>query len=177
MAFVNHVAIPAVDIDDSTDFYLEWFRGRQIPSPKFGVPVSWVLIDTIEIHVVEHPHERISNGYHFAICIEDADHFEELFRKADRADRFERHEFGHHIVERLDHVVQMYIRDPAGNIVECMFPDMDSLPADIRSDVRLWHQYNAFDTWNNTPPAQDASFADPVSASRARVLRTSSIPG
>ncbi|OBC04741.1 hypothetical protein A5784_12315 [Mycobacterium sp. 852013-50091_SCH5140682] len=170
MVFINHIAIPAIDIEVSTQFYVEWFRGTRIPSPRFGVPVSWVLIDQMEIHIVEHSAERISSGYHFAIAVPDAGRFEEIYLDASRLGLFEHEEFGHHIVERLDGVVQMYIHDPVGNIVECMFHDSDSLSPSIRSEVRRWHEYNEFDTWN-TPMSTGQDTSDPVRSSRARVLR------
>jgi len=54
-------------------------------------------------------------------------------------DAFDRQAFGNHLVELPGDVIQLYVRDPAGNLVELDHHGKDRLPDDLRSQVRgLW---------------------------------------
>jgi catechol 2,3-dioxygenase-like lactoylglutathione lyase family enzyme len=61
------------------------------------------------------------------------------YRAAERHDAFDREAFGHHLVELPGDLVQLYLRDPAGNLVEIDQQGVDRLPDDLRSQVKpLW---------------------------------------
>jgi hypothetical protein len=52
---------------------------------------------------------------------------------------FEREAFGNHLVELPGDVVQLYVRDPAGNLVEMNQAGVDRLPDDIRRALKgIW---------------------------------------
>lgn len=47
--------------------------------------------------------------------------------------------FGNHLVELPGDVVQLYLRDPAGNLVEIDHHGVDRLPDDLRAQLKgLW---------------------------------------
>ena len=58
---------------------------------------------------------------------------------AERRGAFDGRSFNNHLVELPGDVVQLYLRDPAGNLVEIDHYGIDRLPEDIRARVKpLW---------------------------------------
>ena len=67
------------------------------------------------------------------------DDIEPVYRAAERRGAFEDRAFGNRLVELPGDVVQLYVRDPAGNLVEIDQPGADRLPEDLRSQLKgLW---------------------------------------
>jgi catechol 2,3-dioxygenase-like lactoylglutathione lyase family enzyme len=146
--YVNHLAVPVDDIDRATAFYEDWFEARVVPSPKFTIPVSWVLLGKVQLHLVLRPDEA-TKAYHFGVAIESRERFEALYWRAAREDTFEREAFQHHLYEAPGGVVQLYLKDPAGNIVECDYGDVNDLDREIAATVRRWSDLNEQSAWNN----------------------------
>ncbi len=67
--------------------------------------------------------------HHFGI---DVDGFEAAYGKAKELDVEDEHYFPADVYELPDGAVQMYVRDPAGNLVEINLPDVTTLD---RSDL------------------------------------------
>ena len=57
----------------------------------------------------------------------NVDDFHETYRRVKELDILERDTFFQALHELPDGSVQMYIRDPAGNLVECCWPDVTTL--------------------------------------------------
>jgi catechol 2,3-dioxygenase-like lactoylglutathione lyase family enzyme len=132
---INHVSVNARDLRESTDFYVELLGARRIPSPNFGVPVQWLALDHSQVHLFERDLAP-SGHHHFAVTVDD---LEPVYRAAERRDAFDRVAFGNHLVELPGDVVQLYVRDPAGNLVEIDQLGVDRLPPDIRMQVKgIW---------------------------------------
>ena len=55
MPYINHVAVPVDDVDRAVDFYQDWFSAKVVPSPRFPVPVAWLLLGKVQVHLVQHP--------------------------------------------------------------------------------------------------------------------------
>lgn len=73
---------------------------------------------------------------HLGITVED---LEPVYRAAERRGAFDREAFGHHLVELPGDVVQLSVRDPAGNLVEIDHHGVDRLPQNLRAQLRgLW---------------------------------------
>jgi hypothetical protein len=70
------------------------------------------------------------------------DDLEPVYRAAERRDAFDREAFGNHLVELPGDVVQLYVRDPAGNLVEIDQDGVDRLPDDLRSQVKALWDFN-----------------------------------
>jgi catechol 2,3-dioxygenase-like lactoylglutathione lyase family enzyme len=132
---INHVSINARELQESIDFYVELLGAELIATPNFGVPVQWLALDGTQLHLFERDLQPTSH-HHVAITVDD---LEPVYRAAERRDAFDREAFGNHLVELPGDVVQLYVRDPAGNLVEIDSPGVDRLPDDLRARLKqLW---------------------------------------
>jgi catechol 2,3-dioxygenase-like lactoylglutathione lyase family enzyme len=132
---INHVSVNAKDLEASVDFYVDLFAAERIPTPNFGLPVQWLALGRTQLHLFERDLTPTSH-HHFGITVDD---LEPVYRAAERRGAFEREAFSHHLVELPGRVVQLYVRDPAGNLVEIDQADPDRLPEDLRAELRgLW---------------------------------------
>jgi catechol 2,3-dioxygenase-like lactoylglutathione lyase family enzyme len=132
---INHVSVNARDLNESIAFYAELFGAEPIPSPNFGVPVQWLAVGRTQLHLFERDLQPTSH-HHFAITVDD---LEPVYRAADRRQAFDRRAFGNHLVELPGDVVQLYLRDPAGNLVEVDQSGVARLPDDLRAQLKgLW---------------------------------------
>jgi catechol 2,3-dioxygenase-like lactoylglutathione lyase family enzyme len=132
---INHVSVNARDLKESVDFYVELLGAEPIATPDFGLPVQWLALGRTQLHLFEHDVQPPSH-HHLGITVED---LEPVFRVAERRDAFDREAFGNHLVLLPGDVVQLYVRDPAGNLVEMDHYGADRLPDDIRAQVKpLW---------------------------------------
>lgn len=171
MQYVNHMAIPVDDVDRATAFYEDWFGARVVPSPKFPVPVAWLLLGKVQVHLVQHPGQP-SRAYHFGVAIGSREQFEALYWRADREGNLDRETFQNHIYEMPGGAVQMYVRDVSGNIVECDYPDVNDLAPEIVAASKRLSDYNEQSAWNNSSslfmPEQAGLAAESIDPSRAR---------
>jgi catechol 2,3-dioxygenase-like lactoylglutathione lyase family enzyme len=132
---INHVSVNARDLDESVDFYVELLGAELIPTPNFGLPVQWLALGRTQLHLFRRDVEPTSH-HHFGITVED---LEPVYRAAERRGVFDHDSFSNHLVELPGDVVQLYLRDPAGNLIEIDHEGVDRLPQDIRSQLRpLW---------------------------------------
>ncbi|WCB94953.1 hypothetical protein DSM104299_03693 [Baekduia alba] len=145
---VNHLAVPVDDVDEATAFYVDLFAAQVVPSPAFPVPVAWVVLGNVQLHLVQRP-AQATKAYHFAVSIERREHFEALYHRAGREDLFERDAVDHHLYEAPGGVVQLYLRDPSGNVVECDYADVHDLDAAVVADIRRWADLNEQSSWND----------------------------
>ena len=147
MPYVNHVAVPVDDVDRAVAFYEDWFGARVVPSPRFPVPVAWLLLGKVQLHLVQHP-GKASAAYHFSVGFEDRDQYEALYWRAEREGKLDRTTFQHHIYEMPDGAAQMYIRDAADNVVECDYPAFSDLGSEIFALRRRWADVTEQSEWN-----------------------------
>jgi catechol 2,3-dioxygenase-like lactoylglutathione lyase family enzyme len=134
-ATLNHVSVNARDLDESIAFYVDVLGAEPLPSPNFGIPVRWLALGRTQLHLFQRDLEP-SPQHHFAVGV---DEIEPIYRAGQRRDAFEHETFGHHLIELPGDMVQLYLRDPVGNLLEVDCPGVDRLPADIRAQLRpLW---------------------------------------
>jgi catechol 2,3-dioxygenase-like lactoylglutathione lyase family enzyme len=132
---INHVSINARDLQESVDFYVDLLGADLIPTPNFGLPVQWLALGRTQLHLFEKDIKPTSH-HHLGITVDD---LEPVYRAAERRDAFDREAFGNHLVELPGDVIQLYVRDPAGNLVEIDHDGPDRLPDDIRAQIKpLW---------------------------------------
>jgi catechol 2,3-dioxygenase-like lactoylglutathione lyase family enzyme len=132
---INHVSVNALDLQESVDFYVDLLGAERLPAPNFGVPVAWLALDRTQLHLFEAPLKPTSH-HHFGVTVDD---LEPVYRAAERRGAFDRESFGNHLIELPGDVVQLYVRDPAGNLVEFDHHGVDRLPEDIRAQLKgLW---------------------------------------
>lgn len=134
-AQINHVSVNARDLQESVDFYVDLLSAELIPTPNFGLPVQWLALGETQLHLFERDLTPASH-HHLGITVPD---LAPVYRAAERRGAFEHTTFGHHLVELPGDVVQMYVRDPAGNLVEIDHRGVDRLPPELRDRLRgLW---------------------------------------
>jgi catechol 2,3-dioxygenase-like lactoylglutathione lyase family enzyme len=132
---INHVSINARDLRESVDFYVDLLGAEPLPTPNFGLPVQWLGLGRTQLHLFEKDLQPTSH-HHLGITVDD---LEPVYRAAERRGAFDDGAFGNHLVELPGDVVQLYVRDPAGNLVEIDQAGADRLPEDLRARMKgLW---------------------------------------
>jgi len=129
---LNHVSIHAHDMEESLRFYMEVFGMERLPSPDFSQHVEWLRLGEQQLHLFlrETPAPEL---HHIAL---DVDDFEGAYLKAKELGLLDEEAFGAAVRELPDGAVQMYIRDPAGNLVEVDWPDVTTLDRSVIRKIR-----------------------------------------
>ena len=134
----NHVSVSASDLEASVRFYEEVFGLERIPTPNFGSPTCWLRVGDLQLHLFQQTGEPPAR-HHFALTVKD---FETVYRKAEQMGVFDETIAVGHIRELPDGSVQMYLRDPDGNLVEVDFPDASRLNRSVIKELpRLESQF------------------------------------
>jgi catechol 2,3-dioxygenase-like lactoylglutathione lyase family enzyme len=132
---INHVSVNARDLRESVNFYVELLGAEPIPTPNFGIPVQWLALGRTQLHLFERNLQPTSH-HHLGITVDD---LEPVYRAAERRGAFDGEAFRNHLVELPGDVVQLYLRDPGGNLVEIDHHGVARLPEDMRERLRgLW---------------------------------------
>jgi catechol 2,3-dioxygenase-like lactoylglutathione lyase family enzyme len=127
----THVSIHAYDLEESMRFYVDVLGMRRVPSPDFAQEVEWLQLGDQQLHLF------LSEGpapHHHHIGLE-VDDFEAAYRLASEGALFDGDAFGAEVRELVDGVVQMYLRDPAGNLVEVNWPDVSTLDRSVVTNI------------------------------------------
>lgn len=128
----NHVSIHAVDMEESLRFYTEVFGMEHVPSPDFGHRVEWLALGDQQLHLFlrETPAPEF---HHLSLEVDD---FEAAYVTARDRGRLDDQTFAPTVRELNDGSVQMYLRDPAGNLIEVDWPDVNTLDRSVVTDIR-----------------------------------------
>lgn len=123
---LNHVSVVARDLAVSTRFYVDELGLEPLPTPDFGFPVAWLRAGTCQVHLFERPGEPPSHA-HFGLEIAE---FMPVYRRMRELGALDHATFGNAMYELPDGGIQMYVRDPAGNLVELDHRDASTIPRD-----------------------------------------------
>jgi lactoylglutathione lyase len=117
---INHVSIAARDLEESARFYEEVFGMERIPTPTFPMPVLWLRVGDMQLHLFldDGP---VPERHHLGLTIDDFDAAYEAVKSRPSST------FGWQLVELPSKQVQLYFSDPAGNLIELNWPDVDTL--------------------------------------------------
>jgi catechol 2,3-dioxygenase-like lactoylglutathione lyase family enzyme len=128
----NHVSIHAVDMDESLRFYVEVLGMEHVPSPDFAPRVEWLRLGDQQLHLFlrETPAPEF---HHIGF---DVDDFESAYLMARQRGLLDDEAFAPTVRELNDGSVQMYLRDPAGNLIEIDWPDVTALDRSVVTDIR-----------------------------------------
>ena len=127
----NHVSVHARNLEDSVRFYVDVFGMERLPTYSFAFPVQYLRLGDLQLHVFERNTEAPCY-HHIGI---DVDDFEEAYRRARELGILERESFFDDIHELPDGSVQMYLRDPAGNLIEIDWPDVTTLDRSLLPEL------------------------------------------
>jgi len=131
---LNHVSIPAVDMDASASFYREVFGAEELPAPNFGVSpsVRWLRIGEMQLHLFPVNAQPARTEQHLAFEVDD---FEQAYLKLKELGILTSTVGRPTVVWILPGgQLQMYFRDPADNLVEINGPDVDLLDRSVFGD-------------------------------------------
>ena len=130
----NHVSVHANDLEESVRFYTEVLGMEKIPTYAFGFPVQYLRLGDLQLHLFRAT--RVG-------AAEAASHRDQRRRlrggvrpRAQELGILERHSFFEDMYELPDGSVQMYLRDPAGNLIEIDWPDVTTLDRSLFPDLK-----------------------------------------
>lgn len=128
----NHVSIPARDLDESSRFYEQVFGLERLPTFDFRFPVRYLRIGEQQLHLMQLPEESPLPNQHFAF---DVDDFEAVFVRLRELGAHDTRAHGSAMWELPDGAVQLYARDPAGNLLEVNWPDVTTLDRSVVGEI------------------------------------------
>ena len=123
---LNHVSVVATDLEPSRRFYVDELGLEPLPTPNFGFPVLWLRAGDCQLHLFERSGEPPSHA-HFGLEIAE---FMPVYRRLKELGALDHVTFGNAMYELPDGSIQMYARDPAGNLVELDHRDAATIPRD-----------------------------------------------
>jgi lactoylglutathione lyase len=130
----NHVSIHAEDLEESAQYYEEVFGLERIQTPNLGIPLLWLRCGDRQLHLFERETEAPAY-HHFSLTV---DNFQEVFEIARQRELFDHEETTTaepRLYELPDGAVQMYMRDPANNLIEVNHPEIDTLDQAVREKI------------------------------------------
>jgi hypothetical protein len=119
-------------MEASLRFYVEVLGLERLPSPDFAQRVEWLRLGDQQLHLFlrETPAPEF---HHLGL---DVDDFEAAYVMARDRGLLDDETFAPTVRELNDGSVQLYLRDPAGNLVELNWPDASTLDRSIVTDIR-----------------------------------------
>jgi catechol 2,3-dioxygenase-like lactoylglutathione lyase family enzyme len=128
----NHVSVVAHDLERSVRFYTEVLGMEKIPTYTFAFPVQYLRLGDLQLHLFQ----RDADAPVYAHIAVDVDDFEGAYERARELAILDAESFNSDIYELPDGSVQMYVRDPAGNLVEFDWPDVGTLDRSRLPELR-----------------------------------------
>jgi catechol 2,3-dioxygenase-like lactoylglutathione lyase family enzyme len=128
----THVSVHAHELDESARFYKEFFGMEEIPAPDFPFPVRWLRVGELQLHLFQSDAPAPS-GHHFGL---DVDDFEAVYEKAQTLGAVDDSDYFSKVYELPCGAVQLYLRDPAGNMVEVNWPDVSTLDRSVVGEIQ-----------------------------------------
>jgi catechol 2,3-dioxygenase-like lactoylglutathione lyase family enzyme len=115
---INHVTLIVGNLEEACRFYEEEFGLEPLPAFKFDYPAQFYrLNDDQQLHLTEWKDDYSFRGH---VCFQVND-FDGVFRRMKEQGRIDVKPWGR--VRRLpDGAMQMFVRDPAGNLLEISAP-------------------------------------------------------
>ncbi|MGO1119030.1 VOC family protein [Rhodovibrionaceae bacterium A322] len=150
---LQHVNIMVDDLETATAFYRDVIGLELDKTPPLDFPAQFFKLGKgAQIHMNEFKDERPFRA-HFCLVVDD---FNEVFRRLKTAGVIDNDPWGK--VRRLPAgSMQMFARDPAGNLVEIASRPGDEIDQDILSDelVEVSHDNDYFKSGRNDPRRGD----------------------
>ncbi len=132
---LNHVSVVSNDIEASVQFYEEVFEMEAIPTPNFPFDGQWLeMADGNQLHLFDLETES-PQYHHFGVLVDDAEAVYEKATQRDALTDFSDDDESPRMYELPDGSLQMYVEDPAGNVIEVNWPDVDTLDESIQEQI------------------------------------------
>jgi YD repeat-containing protein len=120
---INHASIVANDLEESARFYEELFGMERVPTARFPDPVLWLRAGSSQLHLFTADEDARPRAH---VSFDVAD-FDAVYAKAKEMGILDTRAFGSALRIHPAGWLQMYLRDPAGNLIEIDWPDADTL--------------------------------------------------
>lgn len=136
---INHIALIVDDLEKCRDFYTNVLKLEELPAFKFDYPVQFYKVnDHQQLHLTEWKDTPSFRGH---LCVE-VDDFTEAFKRFKELGIIDTEPWGK--VRKLKGgAMQMFIRDPAGNLIEISHPDASTVAPEVFRD-ELFEESEAF---------------------------------
>lgn len=133
---INHVTLIVDNLEIASQFYRQELGLESLPSLDFDYPVEFFRInENQQLHLSEWPDQPSYRGH---ACFVTTD-FNSMFHRMKELDCIETEAWGK--VRRLaDGAMQMFVRDPAGNLLELSAPPNYQLDPAIEADEKFFQQ-------------------------------------
>jgi lactoylglutathione lyase len=129
-AALNHVGVIVDDLEESIRFYEELFGLERLATPAFSMPVAWLRVGDLQVHLTELPGPHSG---HFALSIDDLG---AVYRRANETGALWADEQGRAVFILPSGEVQLYVQDPSGNVIEANHHDAERWRDEIPGMVR-----------------------------------------
>jgi catechol 2,3-dioxygenase-like lactoylglutathione lyase family enzyme len=133
----NHLSIGSKNLDASLQFYETLFGMERIPTYNFGFVTQYLRCGNLQLHVF-HLEDNVPLYQHFAL---DVDDFHAVYEAAKKLGALDTTTFRNPINELPDGSVQMYLRDPGGNLLEVDWPDITTLDTSRIPELRKLSEF------------------------------------
>lgn len=137
----NHLSVGAKDLDASARFYQDVLGMELIPTYNFGFKTKYLRCGDLQLHLFELD-DHVPVYQHFAL---DVDDFHAAYDRAKAIGALDATAFRNAVNELPDGCVQMYLRDPAGNLIEIDWPDVGTLDRSRIPEMKLLTEFAAQD--------------------------------
>lgn len=135
MSRINHVSVNATDLQASVEFYARLIGAEPVATPDFPGAVQWMAVGDTQLHIFASD-VRAPGRHHFGVEV-GLDRLVAAYRMAAELGVFDDESFGHRLVGLPGDLVQLYLRDPSGNLVELDAVGTGGLPEDLRAELRV----------------------------------------
>ena len=127
---IHHVAIIVNDLEKCRDFYTNFLGLEELPAFAFDYPVQFYQInETQQLHLTEWKDETSFRG-HFCLEVDD---FDEVFHRSKQQGLIDTAPWGK-VRQLKNGAMQMFIRDPSGNLIEVTYRGAVPIDESIRED-------------------------------------------
>ena len=133
----NHLSIGTKNLAESVKFYETVLGMQTIPSYNFGFKTKYLRCGDLQLHIFE-LEDKIPFYQHFAV---DVDDFHAAYDAAKAMGALDSTAFRNPVNELPDGCVQMYLRDPSGNLVEIDWPDVETLDRSRIPEMKLLTEF------------------------------------
>lgn len=128
----NHVSISSVNVEESVRFYEELFGLERIDTYTFAFPTQYMRVGDLQLHIFQREQTDAPPFHHIALNVDD---LEAAYLRAKEMGVLDSTAFFSPIYELPDGTVQLYLRDPGGNLVELDWPDVNTLDRDVFGEI------------------------------------------
>ena len=133
----NHLSIGTKNLAKSVKFYETVLGMQTIPSYNFGFKTKYLRCGDLQLHIFE-LEDHVPVYQHFAV---DVDDFHAAYDAAKAMGALDSATFRNPVNELPDGCVQMYLRDPSGNLIEIDWPDVGTLDRSRIPEMKLLAEF------------------------------------